>query len=719
MARKTLQLDLPDEEITALYIVADQDILASESDNSRRMARFKRYLTSWRNRNERPDDIETAMKKAPKERVPLIQWQCYAKWAGTLSALFGDDAQIIAAPRGPSDQKTEHKVSRYMQWRVFSSMRLVRQFAIHAFRTILFGRAVAFVPYEEEWIKFGKKRELLYRGPKFYPLPPEDIRTPVEDVDSIHDFSWIARRVVVTPQQLLDGERAGKYTGITENWDRIVRLAAEGQIRMRAEEGQELKTELDEAQGVNPEGSQVSGELIVMWEWYGKRRLPVGKDVKVREMDETEVVVKILRDLTLVIGVQKLEDLYPRMAKRRPFVDSALIHDGTYWSAGLGELLEWLEIAISRGHNLFVRAVQFSVGPVILYDPATGFTPKDFTYEPFSGYPVEDPQKIQQLKIQADLSGLMAQEQTYLAYGERITGQTDQAMGRASDRPNAPRTASGQFQLLESGNIRASLDTRFLREDFSDILSHIWQLDTCFTSEDVFFRATEEEAKGLFEIKSGGATITMAERAANYDFDVKFATSIWQREAKKQEAITLFQLGVANPLIMQNPTALWAITNQLYEAFGNSNFGDIIPRPPELDRPKNPREEWTLCLQGEEPPVNPLDNDDLHLADHYRRVGEEKERENNDQNAINMMVLHILEHQKQKRQKLMMQALAQQLTQTIAANTADPSQGGLNARMAQPLSLMGLQQQMAGITDPAGQLQQQGEQAGTGQPPTQ
>jgi hypothetical protein len=90
-----------------------------------------------------------------------------------------------------------------------------------------------------------------------------------------------------------------------------------------------------------------------------------------------------------------------------------------------------------------------------------------------------------------------------------------------------------------------------------------------------------------------------------------------------------------------------------------------------MEQPRNPREEWTLALQGEEIFVHPQDHDDLHLRDHIRRVAEEKQRgEKADLNAVDAMLNHIEEHQEQKAQKIMQQAMAQELVRNIAQDPA-------------------------------------------------
>ena len=118
----------------------------------------------------------------------------------------------------------------------------------------------------------------------------------------------------------------------------------------------------------------------------------------------------------------------------------------------------------------------------------------------------------------------------------------DLQMGRQSDRPNAPRTATQTVKLLEEGNVRISLDTKVLREDMSIILGHFWALEYMFSPEETFFRVTEEDADGLFPTNNGAAAITLEDRDGRYDFRLEFAGSVWSKEMKKEQALARYQL---------------------------------------------------------------------------------------------------------------------------------------------------------------------------------
>jgi hypothetical protein len=634
----------------------DEDVRAARSSHSQRMDRCREAYRRWRNRVEPPAAGEEHKSNI---QVPLIQWQTYGKWARLIMGLFGEDAEIIAKPTGPSDQRKVAKIARFMTWRVLHNARLLDPICVGLFRAVLFGRAHWYAPWVRDEYRVQGRRQVWYEGPDLIALWPDDLIVPAEDANSIHDFSFVVRKFRASPAALLRGEVAGRYFGIREHWQDI-QAHAEGRDP-RGSEGDEVKGEKDLGEGIIYDGSVHSTGTLEVWEWYGYGE-PDSRG------EQKELLLHYLPDLQMVIGAKDLAEVYPLSRYRRPFCEVALVKDGSYWPQGIADLLESVEDELSANENLFTEAAQFSIGPLLLYKPSSGFNPKKLKYEPFTAAPSEDPAGAKTFQPTLQPQGYVLKQQSTLAIAERVTGLSDYAMGRSIDRPNAPRTATGQVALIEQGNIRVALDMAFARQDLARMLSHFWTLECQFTPPQVFFRVTEEEAGGLFPVSRGGATMTAKEFAGRYDFDLKFADSVWSKEARKERAMALYQLDLTNPLIAQNPRALWAIAQRVHKALGDDNFADVLPEPPDLGLPKRPQEEWTLALEGEEITVHPADNDEQHLVDHYRRLKDAlmAPPEDRDEQAIQRMVKHSIDHQQQKQAKVLMASLAERMASTMA-----------------------------------------------------
>ena len=619
--------------------------------------------------------------------VPFIRWNVFTKWAKEMDSLFGDDAEIVAVPVGPSDYRKDKKISRYMTWRVFNSMKLLNPFCEFVLRKLVFGRSFAYSPWFRDTFEVAGHEIVDYEGPGFVPLWPGDLIVPAEEVKSIHDFSYVIRRVVVTPDELLDGVERGIYnSNVKEHWKTILNYAQRG--AQRRPEGQNVELEKDEAEGVMYERPLSAGEWVTTFEWYGKWRPLKGSkdagewDFTHREMRTKEFVVRYLLDLNLIIGIQSLEDMYPTMKHRRPFVEASMIKDGTYWSPGLSEMLIDLEDELKVNHNQATEAAAFAITPMFGYRPAAGVTVDTFKAEPGLFIPLDNPSTdVKQLTIGTNLENATWKEQTILAYGEKLTGMGDLQMGRQSDRPNAPRTATQTVKLLEEGNVRISLDTKVLQEDMAAVLAHFWDLEYLFTPEQTFFRVTEEDADGLFPVNNGAASISSEDRDGRYDFRLKFANSVWSKEMKKEQTLARYQLDLQNPLIVQNPRALWSVTNEAHTALGDPNFAELVPEPPAPDISIAPREEWVRMQEGEDVFVNPVDNDRLHMDRHYRDWQESKTDPNADKDAVRALENHYYAHIAQAQQKALQQAIVEQAVahaaDMIKANSPPGQPGGV------------------------------------------
>lgn len=699
-------LKLHSREIERIGLRVEDDFRNAVADHYRRMSRFAELYRKFSNQVEQAKPGE---EDKSNYSVPFMAWQTYSKWARVCQGVFGDDAQIVAAATGPSDQRTVEKVGRFATYRYLRyDQDAVLQYAIWFFRAVLFGRAFAYVPYEQLTFRQGRERKIHYDGPKVYALWPDDVIVPAEDVQSIQDFSFVIRKFRATPQQLLDGERSGKYFGVTDeaNWERILKLSAEpNQQRDQLEDANQVKDAADESEGVVRDFAE-SGTGFEVHCWYGRWRLPakVGADVEVgnykrRELDETDLVVYYVPGLNLVIGVDDLAEIYPHTPEKRPVQEIAINCDGTYWCRGVGELTLSEQEELTDNSNKHGEGTALSICPPAFYEPASGADPKTLRLEPRMAIPTANATGVNFLRIVVDHQGAMLRDQHIRSWGERVTGESDQNTGHVTDRPNAPDTARGQLLLAEQANVRAYLDgPLFIRYHLRKVLRWLWALDRTFAPENVFFRVTEEEANGAFEVKAGGSAMTAEEFNAFYDFDIQFASNVLSKEADKARALQLFQLDLANPLIASNPRALWIATNRLHKAMGDANFADVIPEPPDLGMPKPPQEEWARMLQGETVEPHPNDNDDLHLMKHYAQLEREKQAQRPDEGAIALLMTHVIAHQKQKKQKLLVAALAQEVARTLATNTATPGAPGLNALGGMPMGLMQLQNALGELT---------------------
>src|SRR5579872_188817 len=584
---KSFQIRLPESEKAKLIARIEQDFIDDKATHQIWNKRCAEWMKRWEARISAP---AAGDEDKPNHVVPLIQWQCFNKVARDVQALLGDEATITARPTGASDARKVHKIGCYMTSRIFDQMEIINPLAIFEFRRVLFGHSVAYRPWykrEFDTISNGKRKRVCdYEGPGFFPLEPDDLMVPPErGVTSIQKFAHVIRRVRYTVDELQHGDGTlFQGTSDPEFVQQLINWAKMGDISndYTMVGMDQVRTEREKSEGVSYDYYTLGRRAIWVWEWYGAWR-PLKKYKRDAEVDDLEKrlpyeadwVVRYIPGLRKIVGVQDLLELYPKMRKRRPFVESTLIKDGTYRPKGFGALLQDIEDDMTSNSRLFQAAGELSVWPVIFFKPGAGFNQKTFKYEPGVAIPTEDPAGVNVVKITPNLEFCSARQNDLLSIGERVTGITDQSMGRTQSQPNAPRTATGQLALIEEGNIRAYLDSTVLREDFEKIITDIWDLDCDLaprTEPGIFFRVTEQQSNGLFDVRQGGSYMTAKEFGGRYDFRLKFAVSVFARQQKKQELLAFYQIAMQNPMVAMNPKAMWSLTNRLAIEFGINDF---------------------------------------------------------------------------------------------------------------------------------------------------
>jgi len=720
---KSFQIRLPEDERRKLIDRIETDFSDASSATTRHRDRCRSWMQKWENR---VSAANAGDESKPNHTVPLIQWQCFNKLARDMQSLLGDDAEITGRAVGPSDAGKVRKVGRYMTSRVFDQMEITNPLIVFEFRRILFGHAVAHRPWyrrEFDTLERGRiKRVCDYEGPGFFPLEPDDIVTPGErGVTCLQQFSFIGHRRRVTVDELQRGDGT-LYQGTSDKafvqraiqWAKTSGTTSDWQLLNQ----NQVRDERERSEGIDYDNPQQGSRGLWIWDWYGAWR-PLKKAKRDAEIDDLEKrlpfeadwCISFLPGMREIVGCRDLLDLYPKMRRRRPFVESTLIKDGTYRPKGFGALLEDLEDDATANSRLFAAAGELSVWPIVFFEPGSGFQPKAFKVEPGQAIPTTNAAGVKVVTINPNLQFGQVRQQEIITNSERVTGITDQSMGRALSQPNAPRTATGQIALIEQGNVRAWLDSTVLKEDMERVIGDFWEMECDLGAKSgpgQFFRVTEEQSGGLFDTKQGGAFMTPKEFGGRMDFKLKFATSVWAREAKKAQFLAFYQVASASPLVMSNPTALWSLLDRLAHEFGIDDFESIVPRPPELDRPKTPDQEWTLMLEGEEVECNPQDHDDLHIAQHSKQIDLERQNPDRDDQAIGFGIRHLMKHKEQQRVKMLMQA---QVTE-IVKGMQDP-ENPLGQQMAQQLEQMDMEQQQGGV--PGGDMQP-GQQMPPGMP---
>jgi len=259
-------------------------------------------------------------------------------------------------------------------------------------------------------------------------------------------------------------------------------------------------------------------------------------------------------------------------------------------------------------HNAMTDAGPYALGPLIVYEPASGFNPTGFRYEPFQTLPVADANKVKALNTANVNFGPIALLQgQLLGFAERISGLTEAEMGRPFSQPNAPRTL-GQQQILSAGSgVRLLLDLRLERESLREFLNRIWDLDRRFLPKPVFYRVSESS-----ELEQ----MTEQDFEGNFDFDIGPLSGTANKAEEFQRMSIGYALALQNPIVAQNPLLLSEYLKKINTKLGLDDLNRYIPDMSALAPPLSPEQENIMLLEGRDVDPHPTDNHPVHIAKH-------------------------------------------------------------------------------------------------------
>ena len=179
------QIKLSDGEARRLAVRIRTDVSAANSDHRQRITKWREYFRRFRCLVDTPRAGEEDKSNYP---VPVCRWLAQQKWARNADSIFGDDAEIVAVPTGPSDYRNDKKIGLYMTWRVFNAMDLTNRLLQFELFSIIFGRAVAYTPWAKKSFDYetseGWQTNTYYKGPDFEVLEGDDFITPAEPAET-------------------------------------------------------------------------------------------------------------------------------------------------------------------------------------------------------------------------------------------------------------------------------------------------------------------------------------------------------------------------------------------------------------------------------------------------------------------------------------------------------------------------------------------------------
>lgn len=193
---------------------------------------------------------------------------------------------------------------------------------------------------------------------------------------------------------------------------------------------------------------------------------------------------------------------------------------------------------------------------------------------------------------------------------DKFAGSSDILSGSTS---GANRTAK-EIQILNAQLMKQiSVLAKRVREALRHEFDKIWRLWGTFLPD-------EPEEMDVIDPTSGGPErIPISRKMFIPDARVFPAADPRMRFEKVEESMQKFAIVAQNPMLMQNPAIMRAVTEDVLRAHDAERLIAFLPPPQGPPEPPQPKPHWgeeAGWLRDEDSPVHPADDDDQHSRMH-------------------------------------------------------------------------------------------------------
>lgn len=263
----------------------------------------------------------------------------------------------------------------------------------------------------------------------------------------------------------------------------------------------------------------------------------------------------------------------PRRVIKRPY--AACIpypRKDRIWGQSIGERLQGTQDELNYSHNQNINAADLAIRPYIFFREGSSYKPEEHYLAPGAMIPTPEPADINIVRVQADPI-FERQEDRYWDMAERDTGLTEIFQGRS---PSSSQTATATVARGNKSEIRFKSVDKRIEKFWKELLSLNYYYDRIYMPPDkkikVIGVADYKKIKELFPDGLQG------------DYDFGFSNpNIQEVEQQKMEKRELALNWLANPLVVNDPGALWKIAKMQGEAYGERNTEAFITKPQEAD----------------------------------------------------------------------------------------------------------------------------------------
>jgi len=242
-----------------------------------------------------------------------------------------------------------------------------------------------------------------------------------------------------------------------------------------------------------------------------------------------------------------------------------------FYGLGFGFLLSKLNKAVDKLTRMFIDANELSVIGNLTYLISEQLGIKGDSFELSLGRGIKIPRSVQdirnhftQLKFDPPTQQTLQMIEHLRNAAQRLSSSTDILSGQ----PDKVYQPEAMLSMIEQGLQLFSSVQEFLGVAMEDELQKIYRLNAKYLEEDANFMFGDDQIQVTREDYQDDFRVVPV-------FDPKYST----RSQKLARAKAQYEFGMTNPLISQDPEAIYLLSHDYLEALDTENIDAVLKKP--------------------------------------------------------------------------------------------------------------------------------------------
>jgi len=330
--------------------------------------------------------------------------------------------------------------------------------------------------------------------------------------------------------------------------------------------------------------------------------------------DGEDKIFWVIKETRTLLKARLLIDMYPANPPRRPLVGESFVPVGGRYSGwSLLEIMESMHDTMKVIVDQSINAHDLSIASPMFYRPAGGMNPEVLRVEPYSMFPLQNPQQdinVPQFGNPQAMGASLNMISILGTWQEKLTMVSDINYGQIAPGSSSALRTIGGMSIVQGQN--EARPERILRRFFT-ILTGVWgqihQLNQSFLPKGKQFRIAGVVAPGddpYVKIQNP------EEIAGEYSFTFD-ANVLNTSKASLQAALESLMRTYINPLMMQmgimTPSGAYRLARDYGRAYGQNVDQYIKPPTPADAVPRITAEEaiYSIVVHNQVPSGAPLE----------------------------------------------------------------------------------------------------------------